>query len=76
MTLAAGALLLTLMAAGIWTLGARSSSRPLPTYHQLTFDRGLVYAARFAPDGRSIYLLQRQLEWRPGPTLFHAARCS
>ncbi len=27
----------------------------LPSYHQLTFERGLVYAARFAPDGRSIY---------------------
>src|ERR1039458_4192320 len=53
MTLAVGALLLALVAAGIWMLGARSSS--LPTYHQLTFDRGLVYAARFAPDGRSIY---------------------
>jgi hypothetical protein len=25
------------------------------SYHQLTFDRGLVYAARFAHDGRSIY---------------------
>ncbi len=53
--LAAGALLLALVAAGIWMLGARSRSLPLPTYHQLTFDRGLVYAARFAPDGRSIY---------------------
>jgi hypothetical protein len=55
MTLAAGALLLALVAAGSWMLGARSSSVPLPTYHQLTFDRGLVYTARFAPDGRSIY---------------------
>jgi hypothetical protein len=55
MALAAGAPLLALVAAGIWMLGARSSSLPLPTYHQLTFDRGLVYAARFAPDGRSIY---------------------
>jgi hypothetical protein len=55
MTLAAGALLLALVAAGIWKLGARSNSLPLPNYHQLTFDRGLVYAARFAPDGRSIY---------------------
>jgi eukaryotic-like serine/threonine-protein kinase len=53
--LAAAALLLALVATGSWMLGARSSSPPLPTYHQLTFDRGLVYAARFAPDGRSIY---------------------
>jgi tRNA A-37 threonylcarbamoyl transferase component Bud32 len=55
MALAAGALLLALVAAGSWMLGARSSLPPLPTYHQLTFDRGLVYAARFASDGRSIY---------------------
>ncbi len=54
-TLAARALLLALVAAGIWMLGARSRSPSLPTYHQLTFDRGLVYAAHFAPDGRSIY---------------------
>jgi eukaryotic-like serine/threonine-protein kinase len=54
-TLAAGALLLALVAAAIWMLGARSRSLSLPTYHQLTFDRGLVYAAHFAPDGRSIY---------------------
>ncbi len=52
--LAMGALLLALVAASSWMLGARSRSLPLPTYHQLTFDRGLVYAARFAPDG-SIY---------------------
>jgi eukaryotic-like serine/threonine-protein kinase len=55
MMLAAGALLLALVAAGIRMLGAHSSLLPLATYHQLTFDRGLVYAARFAPDGRSIY---------------------
>ncbi|MGA9558360.1 MAG: protein kinase [Terriglobales bacterium] len=55
MTLAASALFLAVVATGFWMPGARSSSLPLPTYHQLTFDRGLVYAARFAPDGRSIY---------------------
>ncbi len=55
MMLAAGALLLALLGAGSWMLGARSRSVPPPTYHQLTFERGLVYAARFAPDGPSIY---------------------
>lgn len=53
--LGAGALLLVLVAAGSWMLGARNASEPFPTYHQLTFDRGLVYSARFAPDGASIY---------------------
>ncbi len=55
MMLAAGALLLALLLAGSWMLGADSRSVPPPTYHQLTFERGLVYAARFAPDGPSIY---------------------
>jgi hypothetical protein len=55
MMLAAGALFLALLSAGSWMLGARSRSVPPPTYHQLTFERGLVYAARFAPDGPSIY---------------------
>jgi len=27
---------------------------PEPTYHQLTFQRGTVYAARFAPDGETV----------------------
>lgn len=38
-----------------WLLSGRAGSAMLPQYHQLTFERGLVYAARFAPDGRSIY---------------------
>ena len=37
-----------------WFL-ARSSTAAIPAYHQLTFERGLVYSARFARDGRLIY---------------------
>ncbi|MGC2478116.1 MAG: protein kinase [Candidatus Sulfotelmatobacter sp.] len=51
----AGALLLTLVAAASWILARKSATVPLPTYHQLTFERGLVYSARFAADGRAIY---------------------
>jgi len=51
----AGVLLLILVAAASWILARRSANVPLPSYHQLTFDRGLVYSARFAADGRSIY---------------------
>jgi eukaryotic-like serine/threonine-protein kinase len=45
------------LAAGVagWFFGVRNASTTPPFYHQLTFERGLVYAARFAPDGRSIY---------------------
>jgi len=53
--IAAAMLLLVLIAAGSWMLGRRSGAITSPTYHQLSFDRGLVYAARFAADGRSVY---------------------
>lgn len=52
---AVGAILLVLVAAGSWVLGQRAGATSPPSYHQLTFERGLVYAARFAADGRSIY---------------------
>ena len=55
MQVAAGLLLLVLVAAGSWMLGRRTGAVAPLSYHQLTFDRGLVYAARFAHDGRSIY---------------------
>src|SRR5580698_8186883 len=51
----AGVLLLILVAAASWILAKKSANVPLPAYHQLTFVRGLVYSARFAADGRSIY---------------------
>jgi eukaryotic-like serine/threonine-protein kinase len=54
MPLALGLLAVILVAAA-WMLGRRSAVAAPPGYHQLTFERGLVYAARFAADGRSIY---------------------
>jgi eukaryotic-like serine/threonine-protein kinase len=33
----------------------RGAAVSQPTYHQLTFDRGLIYSARFAVDGPSVY---------------------
>jgi Tol biopolymer transport system component len=55
MPLVAG--LVLALAAGVagWFFGVRNATTTPPFYHQLTFERGLVYAARFAPDGRSIY---------------------
>ncbi len=55
MQLAVAVLLLVLVATGSWMLGRRSATTASPSYHQLTFERGLVYAARFAADGRSIF---------------------
>jgi len=51
----AGVLALVLIAGASWLLARRTAPPASPTYHQLTFDRGLVYAARFAPNGRTIY---------------------
>ena len=44
-----------LLAAGAFLLGRATSSRPEPVFRQLTFRRGSVAAARFAPDGRTVY---------------------
>jgi hypothetical protein len=53
--LAAALLLLIVGAAGSWLFLRGAGSASPPSYHQLTFERGLIYAARFASDGRSIY---------------------
>ena len=51
---AVGALVLVAALAGTY-YAARSSAPPLaPRFHQLTFQRGTIYGARFAPDGQSI----------------------
>jgi hypothetical protein len=41
---------------GTWTLAQRLKPRELPRIAQLTFRRGLVDAARFAPDGRTLVM--------------------
>ncbi len=53
--LVAGLILAIAAGAAGWFFGVRDATIIPPLYHQLTFERGLVYAARFAPDGRSIY---------------------
>ena len=53
--LLAGAFLLALAAVGFlaFSAGQRSAERPVPTFRELTFRRGYLTAARFAPDPRS-----------------------
>jgi Tol biopolymer transport system component len=56
--LAAVALALTLacfVAVGGWLLGRKAAVSAPPEFHQLTFDSGLIYSARFAADGQAIY---------------------
>ena len=64
--LLAGAALLALVAVGFiaFSMGERSAVRPVPTFRELTFRRGDLTAARFAPDPRSaIY----SAGWEGGP---------
>ena len=52
---AGAALLVTAGIAGLGFLGGRrASEKPPPTFKQLTFRRGWVDQARFAPDGRTV----------------------
>jgi serine/threonine protein kinase/Tol biopolymer transport system component len=54
-SLLVGASLLALAAVGFlaFSAGERSTVRPVPTFRELTFRRGNLTAARFAPDPRS-----------------------
>ncbi len=54
-TLAAAALALIVgLGAGRFLLQRAPAQSSLPVYHPLTFRRGMVHAARFAPDGKTI----------------------
>ena len=50
-----GAAVLAIVAIGIgaFLIGERSATRPVPTFRELSFRRGALLAARFAPDPRS-----------------------
>src|SRR6202041_2988712 len=51
--LVAGLILALAAAAAVWFFGVRNAATPPPLYHQLAFERALVYAARFASEGRA-----------------------
>ena len=40
--------------AGLFIAGKRSDQKAIPDFQRLTFGRGMVSSARFAPDGRTI----------------------
>jgi Tol biopolymer transport system component len=42
------------VAAAAFFTGRRMATRPLPYFTQLTFQRGTIVTARFAPDGRTV----------------------
>ncbi len=50
----AGLLLVGAIVAAAYFAGVRKGFRPPPSFHQLTFRRGWIQSARFAPDGQTI----------------------
>ncbi|HEY8234347.1 MAG TPA: winged helix-turn-helix domain-containing protein [Vicinamibacteria bacterium] len=48
------ALLVAAALAGAWALGLRTAKLESPSFTRLTFRRGIVQSARFAPDGQTI----------------------
>jgi len=63
-----------LVAAGVWAgarFGPKRHSTDSPTIRRLTFRRGLLQAARFAPDGRTVIY---GAEWEGKPTELFSVR--
>ena len=75
-------LLLPLALGLAFLAGRRTARSPSPSYRQLTFRRGTVLSARFAPDGRSVVysarwdgsLLERDVLDPPGQSGLEATR--
>jgi hypothetical protein len=57
-------------AAGVWRAAPARATDP-PTYRQLTFRRGLIASARFAPDGQS---MMYAAAWEGRPTSLFTGR--
>ncbi len=55
----------------VFVADRRFERKPIPSYHQLTFRRGIVDQARFAPDGQTVVYGAR---WEGKPSEVFAAR--
>ena len=60
-----------LAAVGGWMLGRKATTFFPPEFHQLTFDSGLIYSARIAPEGQAIYYSAR---WNGLPIELYATQ--
>jgi Tol biopolymer transport system component len=69
-TLTIAAVLATALVCGAlaWIAVRRAADRPPPSFHQITFRRGQILSARFAPDGQTL-LYSATWEGRP-PEIF------
>jgi len=68
--LVAAVALLSLLAIS-FMLGSNTGVRPIPSFQRLTFRRGTVSSARFAPDGHTIVY---GATWEGAPTRLHSSR--
>ena len=60
-------------AAGALTIGTRLVRAPRPVFHRLTFRRGSVFTARFAPDGQVIVY---DAAWEAGAPRIYTTRAA
>ena len=66
---AAGALLMAAALATTYFAASRGAPPATPRFHQLTFQRGTIYGAKFAPDGQSI-LFSAAWNGAPKPQIY------
>lgn len=50
-----GFLLLLACVTVAYMQGKKRAALPLPSFHRLTFERGIIYSARFSPDNQVVY---------------------
>jgi eukaryotic-like serine/threonine-protein kinase len=67
--MAAGALLVAAALGATYFAARRSAPAAPPRFHQLTFQRGTIYGAKFAPDGQSI-LFSAAWNGAPKPQIY------
>lgn len=63
--------LLSLALIGAYLFGRTRGTRPPPRYERLTFRSGTIFAARFSPDGQTVFYGAR---WAGRPLTVHALR--
>jgi serine/threonine protein kinase len=68
---ALGTILVAALCLGFYLVGKRNSAVSNPSFHRLTFRRGIIAAARFSPDGQTI-VYGAALEGRARRTLHHS----
>ena len=69
--LSMGVMAVAALAAVAFFAGRRAAELPLPSFHRLTFRRGIIMGAVFTPDGQNVVYTAR---WDGGPLDVYTAR--